>query len=316
MEKMKFFAPTMLALLFMLNVASVGATTEQLVEINLAEITTEQLEQWFKDRIKAHNFEDVECTFCHSNPDLKMKLQVSNNKVRDYYVDPAEYERSVHFEEGMETCIDCHDDSCMDCEEPSHNITCFDCHDEDEGAQAEARDSIASSVHAQFMKGACVDCHNPHYMKSAVDMTLSQKNAGCLGCHEDNSGKGDFALAVRHGWHPQAALHLKRLACIACHTRPDDSSESSFKHLILPSTQAAKACEECHAPNGRMLKYLIDIGEAPKTGLTTEQMLESYYFSGATRNKNLDTIGLILIVLSLAGVIGHGLVRILRRRKK
>lgn len=329
MLKFRYFAPLMLLLTLLLT-TSAGAdrdeaaeaeeeeaaeAEEAVMEIDPSEVTTEKLIEWFKERNLVHNFEGVECDFCHSNPALKTKLQSPTNRVRDYYVDPEEYKNSVHFEEGMESCADCHDDSCMTCAKPSHVIGCFDCHEEDEGEQSEARESVAHSVHSDFMKGKCADCHNPHYIKRAVDMTLTEKNSGCLECHEDKSGNDKFTLAKRHAWHPQASLHLSRIACIACHTQPSDESATAFKHLILPSEQAARACEECHAADGRMMKYLIDIGEAPKTGLSTEQMIEQFYFSGGTRNKVLDKIGLILILLALAGVVVHGLVRILRRRK-
>jgi predicted CXXCH cytochrome family protein len=301
---------------FLQSLAGTALAAEESLGIGALSFTRSELREWSLERARAHDFPDIECTFCHSNEGLRLKLRTPDGKVRDFYVDPELSEQSIHFEEEMETCIDCHDDSCMNCEYPSHVASCFDCHDEEDTDQAEARDSIAKSVHADFMKGDCAICHNPHYMKAAVDMTLTEKDQGCLKCHEDRTGAQLDPLVLRHEWHPQASLHLSTIACIACHTKPDESEPASFKHKILASSEAARECTECHSPEGRLRAYLDDIGEDAKTDLTADEMLAQFYITGVTRDPRLDGIGLGIVALALAGTLGHGLLRAVIGRRR
>jgi predicted CXXCH cytochrome family protein len=302
---------------FLPSTVGPALAAEESLGIGALSFTRKELRQWARERARAHDFPDIECEFCHSNEGLRLKLRTPDGKVRDFYVDPELSAQSIHYEEEMETCIDCHDDSCMNCKDPSHVASCFDCHDDEDTDQADARDSIAESVHGDFMRGDCAICHNPHYMKAAVDMTLTEKDYGCLACHEDKTGAQLDPLVLRHEWHPQASLHLSTIACIACHTKPDDDSgPSSFKHRILASAEAARECTECHAPEGRLRAYLEDIGEDAKTDLTEEEMLAQFYITGVTRDPRLDGIGLAVVALAIAGTLGHGLLRALIGRRR
>jgi predicted CXXCH cytochrome family protein len=304
-----------LSLLLSVGFTSLTQAAEESLGIGALSFTRKELREWSLERARAHDFGDVECEFCHSNEGLRLKLRTPDGRVRDFYVDPERAEQSIHFEEEMETCIDCHDDTCMTCDYPSHVIDCFECHDEEDTDQAEARDSVADSVHADFMRGECAVCHNPHYMKAAADMTLTEKDSACLECHEAQSGRQLDPLVLRHEWHPQASLHLSTIACIACHTMPDESEPASFKHRILASAEAVRECTECHSPDGRLRDYLDDIGEEASSDLTTEEMLASFYITGVTHNPTLDRIGLAAIGLCLAGVLGHGGLRLMTWRK-
>ena len=40
---------------------------------------------------------------------------------------------------------------------------------------------VAKSVHAML---DCNDCHDVHRNKPAVEMSLAEKNSGCLKCHQ------------------------------------------------------------------------------------------------------------------------------------
>lgn len=294
----------------------VARPAEEILDIGALSFTRKELRAWALKRAQAHDFPDIECTFCHSNEGLRLKLRTPDGRIRDFYVDLERSELSLHYEEELESCIDCHDDDCMTCEYPSHVVGCFDCHDEEETDQAEARDSIGRSVHADFMKGQCASCHNPHYLRPAAEMTLAEKDAGCLACHEDRSGARLDPLVLRHEWHPQASLHLSNIACIACHTRPDESESASFKHRILDSKEAARECTECHAPDGRLKDYLADIGEGADPDLTPEEMLASFYITGITQHPLLDRLGLAVIAMVLIGVLGHGLLRGITWRRR
>jgi predicted CXXCH cytochrome family protein len=296
--------------------AGLAWSSEEILEIGALSFTRKELRAWARERARAHDFPDIECEFCHSNEGLRLKLRTPDGRIRDFYVDLERSELSIHYEEEMETCIDCHDDECMTCEYPSHVVGCFDCHDEEETDQAEARDSLGRSVHADFMKGQCGSCHNPHYMRPAADMTRAEKDIGCLECHEDRSGARLDPLVLRHEWHPQASLHLSAIACIACHTMPDESESASFKHRILDSKEAARECTECHAPDGRLKDYLADIGEGTDPDLTPEEMLASFYITGITQHPLLDRIGLAVIGMAFVGIAGHGLLRVVTRRRR
>jgi predicted CXXCH cytochrome family protein len=297
-----------LSILFPFGLGTLARSAEESLGVGALSFTRKELREWSLERARAHDFGDVECTFCHSNEGLRLKLRTPDGRVRDFYVDLELAAQSIHHEEELETC--------MTCEYPSHVIDCFECHDEEETDQAEARDSVARSVHADFMRGECAACHNPHYMKAAVDMTLSEKDSGCLDCHEDKSGAQLDPLVLRHEWHPQASLHLSTIACIACHTMPDESEPASFKHRILASAEAVRECTECHSPDGRLRDYLDDIGEEPKSDLSTEEMLASFYITGVTHSPTLDRIGLVLIALCFIGVLTHGVLRVVMRRKR
>lgn len=290
-------------------------SSEEILDVGALSFTRRELRTWARERARAHDFPGVECTFCHSNEGLRLKLRTPDGRIRDFYVDPVRSAQSIHHEEELETCIDCHDDSCMACDRPSHVVDCFECHDEEDTDQAEARDSIALSVHADFMKGQCASCHNPHYMKAAVDMTREEKDRGCRECHEDRSGGRLDPLLLRHEWHPQASLHLSNIACIACHTMPDESEPASFKHRILDSKEAARECTECHAPEGRLKAYMADIGEKTDADLTPEEMLATFYVTGVTRHAVLDRAGLVVIAMVCLGALGHGVMRVVTRRR-
>ncbi len=305
-----------LCILWLLGSASSVQAAEESLPVGALSFTPSELEEWSLERARAHDFPDIECTFCHSNEGLRLKLRTPDGRVRDFYVDPELSKRSIHYQEGMELCTDCHDDSCMTCDDPSHVIDCFECHDEEDTEQAQARDSVARSVHADFMRGQCAACHNPHYMKAAADMTLAEKDQGCLGCHEDQSRGRLDPLVLRHEWHPQASLHLARIACIACHTTPDASEPASFKHAILASAEAVRECTECHSPDGRLQSYLEDIGEDAKSYLTPEGMLANFYITGVTHNRTVERVGMAVIALTCIGTLGHGVLRAVMRRKR
>ncbi len=67
-------------------------------------------------------------------------------------------------------------------------------------------------------------------------------------------------------------------------------------HMVAPADQAL-GCADCHARDGRL---------ATLTG---------FYMPGRDRNPWIDRIGWILVAATLAGVLLHGLVRVVSRKK-
>ena len=69
----------------------------------------------------------------------------------------------------------------------------------------------AESSHAG--KTSCNGCHDPHKAKTPSEISGSDINIMCAGCHEH------FAIMASHAkWLPQAELHVEMLPCITCHT--------------------------------------------------------------------------------------------------
>jgi octaheme c-type cytochrome (tetrathionate reductase family) len=68
-------------------------------------------------------------------------------------------------------------------------------------------------------------------------------------------------------------------------------------HMVAPKEDALK-CGECHAKDGRL------------------NHLEGFYMPGTGSNKWLDIIGLFAVLGTLAGVLGHGAIRIIATRRR
>jgi predicted CXXCH cytochrome family protein len=260
------------------------------------------------------------CVSCHENPGLKMAVMRSDGLLHDLYVDSLRFQTSIHYRREKHKCQDCHKEGYDIIPHTSpKSLVCFDCHEDFKAKFLEIQKEAGQSVHfgSTEVKFSCGTCHSPHYMKKAVEMTLAEKNAMCIDCHTDRFNKSNLSLISRHSWHILAPLHLENTACIACHTKPETGVlDVAFKHKILKKEEATRICADCHSPKGKMLEYLTDIGEKPKTDLTGEQVFKTFYISGATNLRWLDLAGTGLIALSILGIFGHGLIRIISRKRK
>jgi len=260
------------------------------------------------------------CVPCHENAGLKMAVVRSDGLLHDLYVDSLRFHASIHYRREKHKCQDCHKQGYDVIPHTSaKSLVCFDCHEDFKAKFLEIQKEALQSVHfgSAEVRFGCGTCHSPHYMKKAVEMTLAEKNAMCINCHTDRFNKNNMTLIGRHNWHILAPLHLQNTACIACHTKPETGVLGvAFKHKILKKEEATRECADCHAPDGKMLQYLTDIGEKPKTDLTGEQIFQTFYISGATNLKWLDWAGTGLVALSIIGAFGHGLIRIFVGKKK
>ena len=68
-------------------------------------------------------------------------------------------------------------------------------------------------------------------------------------------------------------------------------------HMVSKSENAL-TCEDCHTTNNSRLKNLND-----------------FYLPGKTRNATVDTLGLVLIIISFLGAIGHAVIRYISYKK-
>jgi predicted CXXCH cytochrome family protein len=260
------------------------------------------------------------CADCHLNPGLRMSYRDSSGRLHQGYIDPNAYVSSVHFKAGKTACSDCHRGDYSRVPHPAGNPepSCLSCH---AGLRQEYKDIYAMahrSVH--YAAGIAVDfdcgtCHSPHTMHAGREMTVAEKNAACIDCHEHRFNPSGLTLAQRHSWHPQAALHLNRIACIDCHTQPADS-DYSFRHDILPKAQATSDCYACHGAHTKMAAYVGNFEGGRPRPYTREQLVQDYYISGGTRSTPLDDSGLLLMLLVTGGTTIHGLARYVRRRRR
>ena len=158
---------------------------------------------------------DQACIACHTNKGLA--LNFANGDTVSAVVDETTFRRSVH---GAVGCIGCH--PAVDLRDHprgatpfatarhyalERNQSCRACH-------ARVFRIHEGSVHAiRLREGntaapACGDCHRPHDVTPA-SVQDGPRNA-CTGCHGDTT-------STHEQWLPNAASHLRSVACLACH---------------------------------------------------------------------------------------------------
>jgi predicted CXXCH cytochrome family protein len=268
----------------------------------------------------------LDCARCHQNPALAPAVKGPLGVVRSLYIDPAGFEESYHYKIGKKTqCKLCHEDISAFPHQRTKPLACGDCHPEEKKPIFAA---IATGVHGSVHKDLdCNSCHDVHRNKPAAEMTLAEKNQGCLKCHEYGLGSTKYPalepipIAAYHAWHPQAELHLSRMACVVCHTdlataSADEATAMASKHLIRDQSHATRDCAACHNPDSKTARYLIDLGRT-QGGQDPDRVLARIYLVGGTRNAWIERGGLALVALTALGVAGHGAARaaVARRRR-
>lgn len=158
---------------------------------------------------------DQACIGCHAGEGLSKKL--ANGDALALTVDGARFARSVH---GPVGCIGCHPQITL----PGHpgdaqdfasarqyaaarNESCRACH-------GRVFKAYEGSTHALLRREGnaaaplCSDCHRPHEVTAAAVQDGPQN--ACTACHGDTA-------AHHEQWLPNAASHLRAVACSACH---------------------------------------------------------------------------------------------------
>ena len=260
--------------------------------------------------------EVLQCAGCHLNPGLPLSYRDSTGHLHHDYIDANAYVASIHFRKGKRKCTDCHEGDYSRFPHPAGNTepSCLDCH-KDFRQEYTNIDSMAHrSVHYAPGVGMgidCATCHSPHSMRPAREKTVAEENAACVDCHENRYNPSGLTLAQRHAWHPQAALHLDRIACIDCHTQPS-GSDYSFRHEILPKAQATRDCYACHGADSKMAAYVGNFEGGLPRPYTRGDLVREYYLTGETRSRVLDIGGLVFMLLVVVGTVTHGLIRYVR----
>lgn len=235
-------------------------------------------------------------------------------------------------------CLDCH---AYDYEEFPHPLSarleepyqCIDCHGYDENyAHFQFEDiemEYMESVHAQQVENfSCWKCHDPHSYQltvrddgATIKEAIAYNNDICLACHSDFSrfelltDREEIDILDTHDWLPNQAAHFGSVRCIECHTSISDST--LVAHHVQPSELAVKKCSECHSKNSILMASLYK-HEAKenrkKYGFINGVILNEAYVIGANRNTTLSFIGILLFILTLAGITVHIVARIIFKK--
>lgn len=141
-----------------------------------------------------------ECLACHARAELRSR------KGKDLFIDPARFAKSAHARIGI-NCTSCHDSITIILSDKRvpHAIgiepKCSECHEK-------VNHQYSKSLHAQISKKICYSCHNPHYSVPFTQLTMEDRKARCLKCHDAYNA---------HRWLPQKQLHFNYLECASCH---------------------------------------------------------------------------------------------------
>jgi hypothetical protein len=131
-----------------------------------------------------------------------------------------QYEGSIHASlvadgnEQAPVCSSCHDVHAQGkvAEQATHSgAVCQSCHEDIFNAYRTSMHGEARLGSEELGAPACADCHSLHDVTAASAGERLQ--AACLGCH-------DNAAQAHSEWLPNSGLHLKSVACAACHS-PD-----------------------------------------------------------------------------------------------
>jgi len=205
------------------------------------------------------------CLACHQNPQFSTTLE--NGDQYDLYVDPEEFNHSIHGEGGY-LCVQCHVDFKP---EAGHgfsfnsrreatlrlNESCSQCHQtqsEQEHDSAHAAARAAGNLEAAI----CTDCHTAHDVQRLKDPASGQLLPGmraqipttCQKCHSTIYEKYRGSV---HGAALTDENNPDVPTCIDCHGVHiiEDPTSASFR---LKSPQV---CANCHTDPQRMDKYGI-----------------------------------------------------------
>ena len=288
---------------------------------------------------------NAECYTCHSAAAIKKppRADLDLSKLSESRIEPDIFNPSDH---GVMDCRQCHTSGYA---EFPHAITgknetapCTECH---AAKVLRLEPQFEASVHAKNKdlkeKFTCNTCHDAHVsivQKRLKDPAkiVAQDNHSCLECHNSDvtfakfSPDGEKTPGIKkkrpdinalHEWLPNAELHWKTVRCIDCHT-PEVVATKMLSHEILGKDKAEKNCVACHSGNSslktRLYRHLV-AEEQQKYGFTNSAILSTSYVIGATRHPLLDAIVLGLVILTLVGVLGHGVIRFIcaiRRKEK
>lgn len=304
--------------------------------------TTESKPNEAQEEEVEHPIENSKCFECHGNIKYTMQSKDSSMSVtklmpENYFVDSVAFYKATH---KIFRCTDCH---ASDYNTVPHNGQlrfepmpgCIDCHGGDPDFADfrfdEIHEQVQKSVHIKSYsdKFSCWHCHNPHSYKSTahnpdnIKDLVKYNNSMCLECHGNTANYMLFSdtkntnIVEQHDWLPNQELHFKSVRCIECHTALSDSV--LVEHQILPKEKAVKKCVECHSSNSRLMHTLYKFKAKERRdekGFFNGAILEESYVIGANRNYFLNVAGIVIFIIVIGGILIHGVLRIVLKKKK
>ncbi len=277
------------------------------------------------------------CLSCHLH---------NNAFMNDYAKSLVNYENSVHGKAILKgnnkaaACVDCHGTHKLQKSDKAeswihrNNIpnVCGKCHDK-------LGDEYMKSIHGlALLKGnkdspTCTYCHGEHNVQQVPDVPhevftstgmkfnviVNNKMVYCVACHSNEKMMSKYGIATvekAHNWIPSQQSHWETVRCVDCHSSHEPPHLS---HNILPPEKTVKNCEECHAMNSKLMTTLYRHEKElsrQKYGFINGTILSDAYVIGTTRNVYLNNISIALFGLTLAGITGHGFLRIITKKKK
>jgi len=266
----------------------------------------------------------ADCLSCHTVAGQAAKPPRPNvaERLRDQQINSENFEQSVHADL---SCDDCHGDGFTRFPHRGASQetikTCPECH---KGQNRTIVPEFKRSVHARLGPNVftCYSCHDPHNVRKAASLggvrNLAHRDNGmCLGCHDSDAQYAKWSpnkrpdLSIVHSWQPNPQIHWTAVRCIDCHT--PEKPNGAIAHDILPKAQAERHCVDCHSTDSSLLTrlYRHEIGEerTSEAGFINAYVLTHAYVVGVTRNAYLDWASLILFVVLLSALAGHGLLR-------
>ena len=269
------------------------------------------------------------CQMCHADESIEPVTE--RGAILDLYLPVETYEMATH---GNMECTLCHVESEEGgFEEFPHLLDksatpmCLDCHGEE---FEDIHDAYELSYHAKNIKEfSCFNCHDIHRanfdsLTQDYAHEIQYYNQKCYHCHVDSaiyayySGKDASKLDLSHSFLPSREVHWRSVRCVECHTPADQSNV----HDIVAGDQAQHKCVACHSQNTLLTRKLYkrtattDAGDQDNHKIMNYFLFQNAYVIGATRLTIVDTLVLILFIAAFAGVVGHGLLRVVLVGKK
>jgi Zn finger protein HypA/HybF involved in hydrogenase expression len=284
--------------------------------------------------------ENQKCLQCHGQSkytyeNTEQGKMVNKRMYTELIISPNDFYISNH---KTFKCTDCHSEEYHVFPHSGqlrmeYQYACIDCHGEDENYTRyhfeEIDTAFMESVHSQKLNDefTCWMCHNPHTYKinartnKNIRETIVYDNMICLDCHSDYrrfqllTDRERPNLIRSHDWLPNQELHIASVRCIECHT-VKQSDSTLVEHNILPKDKAVKKCRECHSTNPELLASLYKY-EAEELrgavgfiqGITTGDSV----VIGASRNRTLNILSLILFAGVVAGIGFHLVLRVVKK---
>jgi predicted CXXCH cytochrome family protein len=279
--------------------------------------------------------ENAQCFDCHTEEGVKNPPRPGLNleKLKQTLIDPGLYHGSNH---GPVNCKECHSGGYQKFPHPpaakQEPVACDECH---ASKVMKIEPQFEASVHHKNLKDkfTCSTCHDPHIALIAAKLAdprkiVKQDNQMCLDCHNSDLTFAKFApeeknekkkrpdIDTIHEWLPNTKLHWQAVRCIECHT---PVVKSGLSHEIVDKDKAEKKCVTCHTSDTALAARLyrhLQKDEQQKYGFANSVILSNSYVVGATRHPLIDNIVMGLVILTLLGVLGHGVVRIIAMRRR